>query len=193
MKKKLLLFGFITFAMSSCSVFFPYRVVSDEFKNTKKAIFAIDMTPKEYNTAITSSAITFENALSDTTETINVYFVLHRSSSSFKLEKKCFMKASGKSYEISIENAETENRFAQNTTSTTTTVKDSAKIKTKLETTSNIDNWHEDRFIIRLTPQMIESVRNTDELLFRFYSGPEQATFRFSDWTLKQVKRVLDK
>jgi len=193
MKKKLLLFGLVTFALSSCSLFFPYRVVSDEFKNTKKAIFAIDLPPTEYNTTITSSAITFENALSDSAETINAYFVLHRSSSSFKLDKKCFMKASGKSYEINIENAETESRSALNTTTTSTTVKDSAKIKTKLETISNTDNWYEDRFIVRLTPQMIESVRNTDELLFRFYSGPEQATFKFSGWTMKRVKQVFDK
>ena len=103
------------------------------------------------------------------------------------------MKASGKSYEINIENAETESRSALNTTTTSTTVKDSAKIKTKLETISNTDNWYEDRFIVRLTPQMIESVRNTDELLFRFYSGPEQATFKFSGWTMKRVKQVFDK
>jgi len=189
MKKKLLLFGLTAFMLTGCSFFFPYRVVSDEFKNTKKAIFEIDLTPKEYNRAITSSNITFEHSLSDSTKTMNAYFIIHRSSSSFHLDKKCFMKASGKSYEITIENTETESRSAQNSTTTSVTVKDS----TKLKTISNTDNWYEDRFIIRLSPAMIESIQNTNELIFRFYSGPEQATFEFSNWTLKRVKQVLEK
>ena len=57
---------------------------------------------------------------------------------------------------------------------------------------SNSYDYYEEKFFIRFTPEMIESFKKTDELIFRFYLGPKQATFRIYGTPLKRVKTLID-
>ena len=190
-----LLAAAICLTLSSCALLFnPYITNVDEFKNTKKSTLEVTVMPVEYmqQTPVQNANIIFERITSATGETSNVYFVISRSTSSFNMEPKCYVRADGKSYELEIESEGTEYKTKHETSSTTTTVKDSARVKTESTSKSNNYNWYEDKLIVRLTPEIKNSLLNTKELLFRFYFGPKEATFKFKGYTLKKVKGLFE-
>lgn len=192
MKNRLFTFILLTFTFTGCSLFYPLNTQVDEFKHTKKTTLEIGLIPTEYLTDnVISTNITFEKCISESGETLSAYFVLDRNSSSFKLDKDCFIKAFGKSYETVIENQETENKSSFESKTESSSVKDSTKVKTESKTISNTYNWYEEKFIVRFTPEMIESIKMTDELIFRYYLGPKQATFRLIGLPLKRIKELL--
>jgi len=191
MKNKLFLLILFSFTLAGCSVFYPLNTQIDEFKHSRKTTLEIGATSSEhFGSNAVSTSIVFEKCNSESGEILNAYFVLNRNSSSFKLENECFMKASGKSYQINIENQETEYKSRLESKTEATSVKDSAKVKTESKTVSNTENWYEEKFIIRFTPEMIESLKQTDELIFRFYLGPKQATFKFTNYRLQRLKKL---
>ena len=192
MKNKLFAFILLSITLTGCSLFYPLNTQVDEFKHTKKITLEIGAMPMEYLTNnVTTTNITFEKCISESGETLNAYFVLNRNSSSFKLDKGCFIKAFGKSYETSIEDQETVNRSQLVSKTESSSVKDSTKVKTESKTISNSYDWYEEKFIIRFTPEMVESIKKTDELIFRFYLGPNQATFKLTGFTLKRIKTLI--
>jgi hypothetical protein len=163
----------------------------DEFKNTKKTTLELTAIPTEFLSPVTNANITFEHTTKVNGEDVNVYFVISRSSSSFNIDKKCFVKANGATYEMEIQKAETEYKTAVKTGSTTTTVKDSTKVKTKLTTNTASYDWFDEKFVIRFTPEMKNSLLNTNELVFRFYLGPNEGTFIFKGYTLKHIQKLF--
>jgi hypothetical protein len=191
--KSRLLFLLVCFTLNGCSLLFnPYITVVDEFKNTKKSTFESTAYPTEIQSPVTKANITFEHITKVSGEDVNVYFVMSRSSSSFKPDKKCFVKAGGATYELEIHKAETEYKTALNTGFTTTTVKDSTKVKTELTTNTTSYDWFDEKFVIRFTPEMKNSLLKTDELVFRFYLGPNEGTFRFNGYTLKRIQKLFE-
>ena len=192
MKNKLILFTLLSVTLTGCSLFYPINTQVDEFKNTKKTTLEIGVLPTEnLINNVTSTNITVEKSVSEKGESLTAYFVLNRSLSSFNLEKGCFIKASGKSYETSISDQQTANRSQLISRTESSSVKDSTKVKTESKTMSNSFDWYEEKFIIHFTPEMVESIKNTNELTFRFYLGPKQATFKISGIPLKRIKKLL--
>ncbi len=192
MRNKLFALLLLSFAITGCSLFYPLNTQIDEFKHTNKTTFEIGLLPTEHQTSNVNSAnIIFEKCLSETGETFSAYFILTRNSSSFKLDKDCFIKAFGKSYEITLENQETQNRSQLFSRTESLSVKDSTKVKTESKTISNSYDYYEEKFVIRFTPEMTEAIKKTDELIFRYYLGPKQATFRLTGLPLKRIKKLL--
>ena len=192
MKNKLFTLILLSFTFVGCSLFYPINTLVDEFKHTKKVTLEISVIPTErIINSVTNTNIIFEKCVSESGETLNAYFVLNRSSSSFKLERGCFIKASGKSYETDIENQETTNRSQLMAMTQSSSVKDSTKIKSETKTISNSYDYYEEKFVIHFAPKMIESIKNTDELIFRYYLGPNQATFRITGPQLKRIKKLI--
>ena len=187
------LIAVLCISLSGCALLFkPYTTTIDEFKNTKKSTFEIAALPVEYSSPALNANIIFERLTKGTEETANVYFVISRSSSSFNMEAKCYVRADGKNYELAIESEGTEYKTRHETSSTTTTVKDSAKVKTESISKSDNYNWYEEKLVIRLTPEIRSALLKTNELLFRFYFGPKEGTFKFKGYSLKRVKGLLE-
>ena len=189
-----ILIAAICISLSSCVFLFnPYITTRDEFKNTKKSTFEITLIPNEYlQSTVQNANIIFERIIKANEETANVYFVISRSTSSFNMERKCYVKADGKNYELNIESEGTEYKTNHETSSTTTTVKDSSKVKTESISKSNNYNWYEEKLVVRLTPEIKNSLLKSNELLFRFYFGPKEGTFSFKGYTLKRVKGLFE-
>lgn len=184
----------ITFLFCGCSsLFSPYKTINDEFKNSKTITLVETLFPIEWNSVLTSATITFERKISSDNETVNLYFVLSRKSSSFNIEKKAFLKTDGKNYEVNLENENSELRTQQQSSTTSTTTKDSTKVKTEYKTDIKNYDWYEDKFIVRLTPEIINSLEKTNELLIRFYFGPELTTLKIKGYSLKRVQKLFVK
>jgi hypothetical protein len=194
MKNKHFTLLLISFTLTGCSFFYPFTTVVDEFKNTRKTTLDINTFPAEYPTNnVVNTSISFEKCISNSGETLTAYFILNRNSSSFKLDNGCFIKASGKIFETSIEDGNTEYKSRQEAKTESTSVKeDSIKVKTESKTYLNTYNWYEEKFKIRFTPEMIESIKKTDELIFRFYLGPKQASYKFTGYSLQKIKKLLE-
>jgi hypothetical protein len=184
----------ICLTLSSCALIYnSYNTRVDEFKNTKRSTFEISMTPTEHlQSAVQNADIIFERITRTNEETANVYFVISRSTSSFNMEKKCYVRADGKNYELEIESEGIEYKTKRESSSTTTTVKDSTKVKTESTSKSNNYNWYEEKLVVRLTPEVKSSLLKTNELLFRFYFGPKEGTFSFTGYSLKRVKGLFE-
>jgi hypothetical protein len=190
-----ILIAVICLTLSSCALMFnPYTTRVDEFKNTKKSTFEITLMPNEYlqQSPVQNANIIFERITAGNEETANVYFVISRSTTSFNMEPKCYIRADGKNYTLEIENEGTEYKTKHETSTTSTTVKDSARVKTESTSKSNNYNWYEDKLIVRLTPEIRNSLLRTNDLSFRFYFGPNEGTFSFKGYSLKRVKGLFE-
>ena len=193
-KVPLMLIAF-SFVLTGCSYLLnaPIKTFEDEFKNTKTYSIAQIVRPDEFISEINGATVTFSRIITNSNENVNVYFVINRSTSSFKVDKKGFMKANGNRFEFISEPEGSEFKSRQESTTTSTTTKDSTSVKTTYSTDVKNINWYDDKFMVQLTPEMVESLLKTDELLFRFYFGPEQATFRLKEKKLQQVKSLFEK
>ena len=184
----------ISFLFAGCSFLFnPYKIVNDEFKNCKTITVEQSLLSTEWNSVLSGATITVERKISTENEVVNLYFVLTRKSTSFNIEKKAYLKANGENYEINLENESSEYRTQQQSNTTSTTTKDSTKVKTEYKTETKNYDWYEDKFIVRLSPQQSNSLKITNEILIRFYFGPEQATFIIKGHSLEQIQKLLVK
>ena len=178
--------------LSGCALLYnPYVTTKDDFKNTKKSTFEISTLPNGYRSPVSKADIIFERITKEKGEDANVYFVISRSSSSFAIEKKCYIKVDSINYELPVEKEDTEYKSKQESISTTTTVKDSTKIKTESTSKTNSYNWFDDKLVVRLTPGIKSALLKSNELNFRFYFGPEEGTFTFKGYALKKIKGLF--
>lgn len=189
---KIITFISICFIFVGCSFLFsPYTIVEDEFKHSKTQTLEQNLYPVDRFSVVTNANVTYERVISDTKESVNLYFVIARTSNSFKIDNKAFMKADGKSYEVSYQNIGTEYKTHQESNTTSTTTKDSTKVKTEYKTEVKNYDWYDDKFIVQLTPEMVNSMLKTDEILFRFYFGPKQVTFKITGYSLRRVQKLF--
>jgi hypothetical protein len=192
-KVNYLILGIPLLFFTSCSWMFydNFRKFDDEFKKSKKIIAQTYVYPLERRTEINSAQVIIEREISEMRDIIKVYFVVARSSSSFKIENLGYLKAGNKSFEINIINPESEYLSKNETSVETYSKTDSTGVKTGHKTEINERSWINDKFIFTLTPEMISELKKTDEFIVRLYFGPVPATFRFKGSKLKPISKLL--
>lgn len=193
-KVKYFIFGISFLFMTSCSWMFydNFQKFDDEFKNSRKVIARIDLDPQERRTEINSAHVIFEREITDKQDNVKAFFVIARSSTSFKIENLGYLKADNQSFEINIINPVSEYKSKSETSVETYTKTDSTGVKTGQTTDIDERIWIDDKFIFSLTPEMISIIKKTDEFNVRFYFGPIPATFRFKGSKLKPIHKMLN-
>jgi len=195
MKKiKYLLFGIPLVLMTSCIWMFydNFQIFDDEFKNNRKVIARIDLIPQERRTEINSAHVIFEREISDKQDNVKAFFVIARSSTSFKIENPGYLKSDNQSFEINIINPVSEYKSTNETSVETYTKTDSTGVKTGQTTDIDERIWIDDKFMFSLTPEMISIIKKADEFKVRFYFGPIPATFRFKGSKIKPIHKMLN-
>ncbi len=169
------------------------KTFEDEFKNTKTYTLTQNISPDEFPSYISHATITYSRAIADSGENVKIYFVISRSTKSFKVDNKGFVKLAGKKFELHCATEAPELKTRQESSTSSTTTKDSTGVKTTYNTDLKSESWYDDKFVVEFTPEMIESLLKTDQILYRFYFGPEQVTFSIDNYYLKQVKSLFKK
>lgn len=178
---------------SSCTLLLinDFQKFDDEFKNNKKLIARVLLDSKERRTEINSAYIIFDREISASQDITKAYLVISRTPSSFKVEKSGFLKADDKTFDINISQTETEYKSKNETSVSTYAKTDSTGVTTGQTTEIEEHSWIDDKFMFTLTPEMISSIRESNEVVLRFYFGPIPATFKIKRFKLHLVHKVL--
>jgi hypothetical protein len=189
-----LLFLAIIAIPTSCSWLFfdDFQKFDDEFKNSKKLIARVLLYSQERRTEINGAYIIFDREISDKQDITKAYLVISRASSSFKVEKSGFLKADDKTFDIEISQAATEHKSKNETSVSTFAKTDSTGVTTGQTTEIEEHSWIDDKFMFTLTPEMISAVKESNEVVLRFYFGPVPATFIIKRSKLYSVHKVLN-
>lgn len=195
MRKHFVVIIIISFAfLSGCSWMYrsTTRRFDDEFRNNQKVIVTIPARPVEKRTEIGSAILQIEREYSSGYDNVTAYFVVERSSSSFGIDNLGYLKANGQTFELSVENAVSEIKSVNETSVSSFAKADSAAVY--LEQTSDTDThiWIDDKFWTWITPQMVDQIKQADDLVFRFYFGPIPATYRIRGSALYELKKALN-
>ncbi len=179
---------------SGCSWLFfdDFQKFDDEFKNSKKLIARVLLDSKERRTEINGAYIIFDREISDKQDITKAYLVISRTSSSFKVEKSGFLKADDKTFDIQIIQAETEYKSKNETSVSTYAKSDSTGVTTGQTTDIEQHSWIDDKFMFTVTPEMISAIKETNDVVLRFYFGPVPATFIIKGSKLYSVHKVLN-
>ena len=196
MKKTNVRFAFIALMImaAGCSGRFYNRVITydDEFRNSSKRIARVSIRNDERRTEVTSAKIVFEKVkdVSGGESYPSAYFVIARSSTSFRIESDGYMKAGGQKFELKLVEPVSEFKTESESSSSSLVSADSTGVSSYETSDTSTNMWFDEKFIIDFTPEMVTAIRSSDELTFRFYFGPLQATYILDGKRLKAVKGV---
>jgi len=194
MKRTLTIISVMALLTSSACSLIQYAKIQkfdDEFKNTRKTIARMYLKPDERKTEVGAAKIILEREISDNMTVTNAYFVISRASSSFKVDKSGFLKADGQTFELSIEPV-TEFKHRNETSVSTYARTDSTGVTTGQTMDTNEYSWFDDKFMFRLTPELISAINGSDEFIVRFYFGPIPATYKVKGADMRHVRMVLN-
>ncbi len=118
-----------------------------------------------------------------------VYDVLTLTSSSFKIEDKVFLIIDDEVFPMLLDFKEYENtkEISENTKNIMTS--DSTNIS--VVTGYSINNRKITRFSYKLTDKVIEKLQKSDEVLFRYYSGPSMLTIPLRGKKINKLKQLI--
>jgi hypothetical protein len=122
--------------------------------------------------------------------TIKVYDVVALTSSSFKLEDKVFMIIDNNVYPMPIDLIEYENAKSITENSENILTSDSTTISVNTGYSEN--NKKFTRFNYTLSNEIIDKIKNSDQVLFRYYAGPSMLTVKLKDKYLRKLKTLID-
>lgn len=180
----------ITIILSGCSSVLnlpQYKNYNDEFKKTHRSSYSFTLSPDEWNSGIESAEISFVREKGNDFDIVKVYWVIERSSSTFPRDTNAYAKAVFKIFPLEINSNTSDFRqqkvTKQSSTSSTDTLSRNSNLMDKI--------WYEDKFISTLQPDLINAIKNTNELSFRFYYGAKVITFIIKGEKLKKIKSIL--
>ncbi|MDP4202933.1 MAG: hypothetical protein Q8861_09570 [Bacteroidota bacterium] len=178
----------LTIGLSGCLSLVPNYHVYDEFTNTHRYTLTESERNDEYGSDIGDADIKCCRLVTANSESVAFYFSIERETNSFGLEPKGFMKANGKQFELQLSDIFDEERSRERTTIT----KDSTATGKQRKTISTThQNWIVTNFVVPVTPEMLAAIRSGRDMMFRFYFGPDMATYKLSKITTLMY-RLLD-
>ncbi|MDR0505413.1 MAG: hypothetical protein LBH32_01145 [Dysgonamonadaceae bacterium] len=191
MKSKIVIsLSFSALIMIACQV---YHIQEDEFRNNRIVIYKHDSTVKERKLARRTANITYQRIINKEDEKLRIYFVLNGSANSFNIEKTSYIKVGNKAFEVDISELNVNYRTSTSSVSTTTIVTDSTKTSSSNRVETKTNEWLSNKFVIETPKDIITTIKNADQLLFRFYFGAEPATFILTGKQLKRLREMFSK
>jgi len=165
----------------------------DEFRDNEKAYTRIKVRPDERRTEVGSARVIIEKELSNEGTSVNLYFVIYRSASSFRTGFSGFLKAGDKKYELALKDHVWELRTKSEASVSGIATVDSSGIVTGQTADIDTRTWIEEKFVASLSGEMVSVIDGSAEALLRFYFGPIPATYIIKRKRLAAIKKVLER
>ena len=183
----------ISFAAVSCGTLRYNRVYSydDEFRDNVKTYTRVSVKPEERRTEIGSARLIMEKKTSKEGEAINAYFIIYRSSSSFKVDRSGFVKVGDKKYGLSLQDPVSELKSKSEVSISGIATVDTSGTVTGQTADIDTRTWIEEKFVISFSREVAERMTEAESVLFRFYFGPIAATYRLEGRRLGVIKQVF--
>ncbi|MDR2084622.1 MAG: hypothetical protein LBP67_06480 [Bacteroidales bacterium] len=180
----------IPFIFQSCIMSSRIIQESDVVYSTKRVSFRHTTKDRNRKTPLLYLDQTFVKEIKGNKETYRVYDALNLASRGFKLDDKVFLIADGEIFNINIENKEYEfsRRISENKSDVMTA--DSTTIS--VVTGFSEDNRKITRFSYKLTDDMVSKIRNSNQIIFRYYAGPSMISVKLRNNDLKKLKKLIE-
>lgn len=184
----------ITSLAVSCAIInqSQYSKLNDEFTGKKTISVTQYLNPIDSKSNVGSVKVIFQRIQKENKEDLLAYFVINRYTSTFDLENKAFLKANGEVFELSINRKNTEYKTSTSISTTNLTTNDSTKVSHISTDETTTKNWYEEKFSIPLNIDMASSIIKGNEVIFRFYFGPEVGTYMLTEWQIGDIKRMFE-
>jgi|GEM_PF-2450363 len=170
-------FLLLAIGLSGCLGLVPNYHVYDEFTNTHRYTLTESARNSEGIGDIGDADIKCSRLVTANGESVSLYFSIERGATSFGPEPKGFMKSNDKQFDIRLSDILDEERSRERTTIT----KDSTVTGKQRKTISTSrQNWIVTNFVVPVTPEMLAAIRSGKNMMFRFYFGPDLATYKIT-------------
>lgn len=183
----------VAFVAVACSSVKYNKVYSyqDEFLHNSKKYARIHLKPIERRTDIGAANIIFEKEINKEGEDINAYFVVYRSSSSFKVKDKGFIKTGDRQYDVLLMDPVSQFKSKSEATISGIATADTSGVVTGQTADIDTRTWIEDKFVINLSKEIAEGIKEASNVILRFYFGPIPITYKLEGYKLLSVKNAM--
>lgn len=190
---KILLFIGMVWSAAGCgnSYYNTITHYSDEFKKTETFILNQRFTPDEKNSLVNTALITYEKQKRTPVDKVTLFFVFERNPISFNIDKKGFIRTSGRNFEVEGVNLTTENFTQTVVTNNNVITLDSTGVTSVAANSSATKSWLQDKFKLELSEEIVQTLRNGNDLTFRFYTNATPITFTLNKKAWAIVKTWL--
>ncbi|KAF0202320.1 MAG: hypothetical protein FD170_2046 [Bacteroidetes bacterium] len=189
--KATLMLVFLSFFMQSCHLTSKILVEKDIVYSSKRIKWNYTYT----NRSRKSHLLWLEQSVVKEIKANNeisykVYDVLTFSSKSFQLEDRVFLIIDNEVLPVILENLEYEN--VKNIVENREDVVTSDSTKVSVVTGYSEDNMKIAKISYELNNEVVDKIRNSNQVLFRYYSGPDMVTLKLKGFNLNRLKKVLN-
>jgi len=181
----------LSFILVSCRVTNKIFVENDIVFSTKRIELKLTYRDQDRRSPITYAEQSFIKEISNNVTTYKVYDILILTSLSYQVEDKVFIIIDNEVFAMVIDKKERENTKDIDEKKEDIATSDSTSISVVTGYSEN--NRKITRFSYRIPEKVIEKVKNTDNVLFRYYSGPNMLTLTLDGKKLKKLKQLIDK
>jgi hypothetical protein len=119
----------------------------------------------------------------------SIYDILIMRSLSYRLQNKVFLIVDNEAYPMKIEQKEYENSKIIKPIEEEVKTSDSTSMSVVTGYSEN--NRKATRFKYSLSNELIEKIKSTEQVLFRYYAGPDMITVTLKGRKLKKMKQIL--
>lgn len=123
------------------------------------------------------------------TQTYNVFDVLYSSVSSFQIENRVFLIADNEAFKVDVNFKDFEKESVISTDTEEVSTSDSTSVTVVKD--YSLKNHRITRLNYSLTPEMINKIKESNKVYFRYYAGPDMVTTSLSSRQLKRMKKLI--
>lgn len=181
---------FLSFFLFGCQVTNKIYEEKDIVYSTKRMELKLAYRWHDRRSPITYAEQSIIKEISNNGTIYKVYDALVLTSLSYQLEDKVFIIIDNEVFAMEIDKKEYESTKEIEEKKEDIATSDSTSIS--IVTGYSENNRKITRFSYKLPDKVIEKIKNTDQVLLRYYSGPDMLTMTLDGKKLKKLQQLID-
>jgi len=190
---KIIILGLIPFTFLACSVLYSRIDIQSDIVNSTKRI-KLNITylkTEEKRTPLFSlNQSILKEITADKQVSYKVFDMLYLTSTSYKLEKNVYIIIDNEAFKMNIINEEYDNITSISENKSDVMLADSTKVSVVTGYSNN--NYKVTKYSYFLNEDIIEKIKNSDSVFFRYYSGASMITLKLWGKNLIKLKNLIE-